>query len=278
MSSFLIMATDDGINVVDGNGMRQGYWIIKGYMADDPAYNPNNTVEEGNYKNNLKEGVWKRYYPNGKLRSEIMYEANRPNGKYSIYYENGVLEETGTWARNKNTGSFKRYHSNGNLQQEFFFAESGKRNGVQRYFHENGQLALEVNIVNGKEEGEMRRFNEAGKLIEVKVLNDGVLKPGSIKTFEKSPVVIKEDKKPEATKTQVTEKHTPNEAYKFEPDGYNVLYNEQQQVTQIGQFKNGRLWEGKWYRYNQDGILARIEIYRNGKYIGTGIIDEEDEE
>ena len=272
--SVVATAAGDGLNVVDSNGQRQGYWIIKGYMADDPAYNPNATVEEGSFKNNLKEGVWKRFYPNGKLRSDITYEANRPNGKYSIYYETGVLEEGGTWNRNKNVGEFKRFHSNGNMQQDFFFADSGKRNGVQRYFHENGQLALEVNILNGKEEGEMRRYNEKGKLIEVKVLNDGVLKPGSIRTYEKTPVEIKAEKQPQAiTSAGGGVKDTPNNAFTFEPNGYNILYNETQQVTQIGQFNNGRLWEGKWYRYNQDGILVRIEIYRNGKYIGTGVLE-----
>jgi hypothetical protein len=37
---------------------------------------------------------------------------------------------------------------------------------------------------------------------------------------------------------------------------------------------NGRLYDGKWYRYNTDGILIRIEIYKGGKFIGLGVIGE----
>jgi hypothetical protein len=31
-------------------------------------------------------------------------------------------------------------------------------------------------------------------------------------------------------------------------------------VTQSGEFQQGRLYDGKWYRYNSDGLLIRIEI------------------
>lgn len=260
-------------NATDDQGNRQGYWIIKGYMVDDISFGPNATVEEGNYIDNKKEGLWKRYYPSGSLRSEITYSNNRPFGPYTIYYENAQVEEAGIWHRNKNIGDFNRFYENGQAQQSFFFADNGKRNGVQKYFHENGQLELEVNIVNGKEEGVMRRFNPDGSLREEKILKDGILEPGSIKTFNNSE---KSKVKPKET-LQVTEDaiDEPNEAHSFKPNGYNILYNKSQQVTQVGEFKNGRLWNGKWHRYNSNGILIRIEVYKNGKYIGTGVIEAE---
>lgn len=280
--SDLVHADMREINQVDENGMRQGYWIIKGYMVNDDAFGPNATVEEGSYFNNRKEGVWKKYYPSGILRSEITYKSNRPNGAYTIYYSNGQVEEKSQWVRNKNVGAFVRFYPNGEPQQSFFFADNGKRNGVQKYYYENGQLALEVNIRNGKEEGEMRRYYENGKLKETKVLNGGELNPESIRTYrgnapKKEQVsntaadVNKE--RPSAERSAAK----PNEAITFEPDGHNILYNAAQQITQVGDFRNGRLWNGKWYRYNKDGILVRIEIYKDGKYIGTGVIEEEKE-
>lgn len=269
------------LNQVDDKGLRQGYWIIKGYMSEEMDFSANATVEEGNYINNFKEGLWKKYYPDGTIHSEITYVNDRPYGPYTIYYDNGQVEEKSTWHRNKNVGEFKRFHENGEPQQEFFFADSGKRNGVQRYFHENGQLALEVNIVNGKEEGAMRRYYENGKLKEVKTLNNGAVKKGSTRTFggnaprEKKTTTPEQEEEVIVSASPEEDEHT-NEAHKFEPNGHNILYNALQQVTQVGDFKNGRLWNGKWYRYNQDGILVRIEIYKNGKYIGTGVIDEEE--
>lgn len=265
------------LNQVDDNGLRQGYWIIKGYMADDAEFGPNDTVEEGQYVDNLKEGVWKRYYSNGNLRSEITYSKNRPFGQYSIFYENGQLEESSTWHRNKNVGSFKRFYSNGQPQQEFYFADNGKRNGQQKYFYENGQIALDVNIQNGKEEGEYKRYFENGDLKEARKFEGGVTLDGTIKNYAKTG---KAAPKAEPIEKEVIETEAavdaPNEAQKFSPNGHNILYDTNQQITQVGDFKNGRLWNGKWYRYSVEGILVRIEIYRDGKYIGTGVIDEND--
>lgn len=285
MSALFVFSKDMSgeYNNVDENGLKQGYWIIKGYMQPALEYPADATIEEGLYEDNQKEGLWKRYYANGHLRSEITYVSNKPYGPYAVYYKNGQLEEKGTWHRNKNVDNFERYHENGEPQQKFFFADNGKRNGVQQYFHDNGQLELEINIVNGKESGKMTRYYPDGKIKETKVLKDGILESGSIKKHQHTR--FKSQPEPEAVKPptveerkkegEVQEKEATNSASNFRPNGYNTMYNKARQVTQIGEFKNGRLWNGRWNRYNSDGILIRIEIYKNGKYIGTGVISEE---
>jgi len=164
------------INKTDAKGQRQGYWIIKGDMVNDAAYKPESKVEEGRYSDNRKDGLWKKYWPNGKLRSAINYQQGKPSGEYELYYENGITEEHGFWANNKNINDFKRFYENGNPQQHFLFADNGKRNGMQKYYHENGRMALEVNIVNGAESGVMRRYNPDGTLIEEKVFENGIVK------------------------------------------------------------------------------------------------------
>lgn len=287
LSSIMLLAglshasNDVALNTVDEQGLRQGYWIIKGYMSDKPDYPANITVEEGEYVNNKKEGSWKHYWPNGNMKTEIVYHHNRPNGAYKVFYENGQLEEEGIWERSKNIGEFRRFYENGKPQQEFYFADSGKRNGIQKYYHENGQLELEVNIINGKESGVMKRFNPDGSIKQEMVLENGLLKEGSIKNHRTNKNPVEKPKVEEiydiaedAPETEKAEDKT-NSAYNFKPNGYNILYNEGQQVTQIGEFKNGRLWNGKWHRYNRDGILVRIEIYKSSRYIGTGVIEDE---
>ena len=57
------------LNITDGHGMKQGYWIIKGYMISTSDYNPNATVEEGEYVDNKKIGLWKKCLPAGTLKS-----------------------------------------------------------------------------------------------------------------------------------------------------------------------------------------------------------------
>ncbi len=276
--SSLAVQISSEINKVDGKGQRQGYWIIKGDMVNEPAYKPENKVEEGRYTDNRKEGRWKKYWPNGKLRSEINYAAGKPTGEYQLFYENGKTEEHGFWASNKNTGDFKRYYDNGNPQQHFLFADNGKRNGLQKYYHENGKMALEVNIINGSESGVMRRYNPDGALIEEKVFENGVLKQSKTMGATKPQVAAAKDpydKNVGSVQSKATNDKT-NAAETFKPDGFNTLYNKNGDVTQSGEFKEGRLFNGKWYRYSNDGILVRIEIYRGGTFIGTGVISEEE--
>lgn len=271
-------ASSGEVNRTDGNGLRQGFWIIKGYMVDEPGYSANVTVEEGHYINGTKEGHWKRYYPSGQLRNEITYRNGTPYGPYTIYYPNGQIEERGNWHRNKNVGEFERFYEDGQKQQEFYFSDSGKRNGTQTYYHDNGQIALVVDVINGKEDGEMHRFNPDGKLKETKVLSGGELEPGSIRKYRNAPhqrsTVATENAS--LTVDAVAEEAQPNDAYRFEPNGHNILYNKAQQITQAGEFKNGRLHNGRWYRYNPNGLLVKIEIYQEGRYLGTGVIDDSD--
>lgn len=267
-----------GENTTDTNGLRQGHWVIRGFMTSLDGYKAQDIVEEGNYEDNHKQGLWKRYSPEGWLKSEITFVDNRPKGDYTIYYSNGKVEEDGAWVRNRNTGSFKRYYPNGKLQQEFEFTSTGKRNGVQKYYHENGQLELEVSVVNGKEHGMMRRYYEDGTLKEEKRMNAGILEEGSRKTYPKpgeEPEVIEMLDVADDAKTTTPTDDQPNEAMGFRPNGQNTLYNKANQTTQVGDFRNGRLWDGKWHRYNSDGILVRVEIYKAGKYVGSGVIEEE---
>lgn len=275
------MYEGDTINMVDVNSKKQGYWIIFGRMKNVPGFSADQRIEEGEYVNSKKQGLWKKYYPNEQLKSEITYKNNRPSGTYKLFYENGNVEEEGVWKNNRQTGKFKRYYQSGQVMQDFSFAENGKRNGEQLYYHENGQLEVKVNIVEGKEEGLMQRWYPNGDLKEEKVFNGGVVDPASVKTYEPTqPVVEVEEEKliPEKT-TTVNTTDQPNQGASTAPlrgipDGYNKLYNKNRVISQDGYFKNGKLIDGKWYRYDNNGILIRIEIYKNGVYIGDGVIEE----
>lgn len=56
----------------------------------------------------------------------------------------------------------------------------------------------------------------------------------------------------------------------FKPNGYNKIYNDNDEIWQDGEYKNGKLWNGKVYIYDSDGILLRILIYKEGIYEADG--------
>ncbi|MFM9983792.1 MAG: toxin-antitoxin system YwqK family antitoxin, partial [Flavobacteriales bacterium] len=152
-------------------------------------------------------------------------------------------------------------------------------NGIQKYYHENGKMSMEVNIVNGAESGVCKRYNPDGTLAEEKTFENGAVKKGSTKKHKtvKAASTSKDPYDKKVGKQSVVTEDQTNKAQVFMPNGFNTLYDKNGNVTQSGEFKEGRLYDGKWYRYNSDGLLIRIEIYKGGKYIGNGVINDDDQ-
>lgn len=268
---------NDTINYTDENNLKQGFWKIWGKTKRLPDYDPDQVVEEGPYKNSRKMGLWKKFFASGKIKSEITYVNNRPNGNYKIYYQNGEVEEEGSWKNNRNTGEFKRYYENGQMSQNFVFNATGKRDGKQEYFYENGQLMIDADISNGKENF-VKEYYENGDLKAEKSFVDGKLDAENSKTYEpKEPIKDREieelEKAPE--KVITIEKDEKANTGTFDGNGYKKMYNRNKQISKDGTFKNYRLMDGKWYKYNEDGILIGIEIFKKGKYIGDAPLPKE---
>lgn len=262
-------------NKVDEKGWKQGHWVITAAMKATPGFKPEQVVEEGDYKDDKKIGIWKSYWPNNNIKSEIEYKNNRPNGSFKTYYENGKLEEEGTWKNGVYTGSFKRYYSNGQIAQDKTFNAAGKTEGPVTYWYPNGKKELEFTTKNGIEEGNLIRYYPNGDVKETMNFSGGQVQEGTRKEMKmvNPPVTI--DETPDLVKKEA--KTDPNlkanAAQQKVKDGYNKLYDDQNRLVQDGEFKNGVLQNGKWYKYDKNGILMKIEIYKNGKYQGDGQID-----
>ncbi len=267
--------TFDNKNYTDELGRRQGYWIILGFSSSDDGYMANQKVEEGEYIDNKRSGLWKKFYPSGGIQSEINYVENHPYGSYITYYPNNRVEEAGYWTANKNTGDFKRFYENGQLAQEFNFNSHGKRDGLQKYYYPDGTLQCAVEIDNGVAHGSYKVYYPNGELLEEKRMTNGEVEPGSSMGYNSSKPIKKEINLPELSRDETTPNKSdqPNLA-EFKSNGFNTLYNNNKQITQVGDFVEGRLWNGKWYKYDEDGILRRHEVYKEGRFIGYGIIDD----
>lgn len=266
----------DTVNRSDDAGRKQGWWRITAPKPEKPDYTDGQLIEEGRYVNNKREGIWRRYWPNGKPMSEITYVAGLPRGAYKTYYPDGRPEEQGSWDLDRNTGTFKRWHPNGQLAQDFVFNQYGLRDGVQRYYHENGKLEVEVTIKEGREEGVLKRYYANGDLQQMAEFNNGVINAENSRYIR--PVHKAEEPKPDAAAkpapTRSAEEIT--NAVMFRENGFNTLYDKQLRLSQQGEFKEGKLWNGKYYRYGQQGVLYRIEVYINGRFAGTAPISDED--
>jgi antitoxin component YwqK of YwqJK toxin-antitoxin module len=259
------------VNQTDDQGRKQGHWVFLGKYKNLPGYAPEDPVEEGDFLDNRKTGMWISYYPGKKVKSEIEHKMGRPNGKYLKYYENGQLEEKGTWQGNKYVESFERYHENGQLAQKKTFNSAGKTEGKVEYYFENGKPELVYTSKNGVESGPATRYYPNGDVKEEIVYADG-----AVTNRVEKKMVNPEYKEPvKDTKAAPTTQGTTNtaEGSKLPKDGYAKTYNANQDLEMDGEFKGGKLWNGKWYKYDKNGLLYKIEIYKNGKYFGDGVLE-----
>jgi len=252
------------LNQTDASGRKQGAWIYDGAMLKDPAFASYAKVEEGDYLHDQKKGVWKRYWPDGQVRSEITFVQGKPLGPYKLFYANGRLEEEGNWQEGKHIQNMRRYYANGKLKEELVYDVEGTKQGMQRFYHENGKLALEVPMDQGAEHGIQRRFDAEGALLEERQFENGKTKAGGVKSFMTS-----EQTKAANMAGQMPGKdHQTNAAQPFNPNGYNVLYNQAGQVTMSGDFINGQLYNGRIQHYDENGLAAGTEIFTRGRSSG----------
>ncbi|HEU4716465.1 MAG TPA: hypothetical protein VFU15_01475 [Bacteroidia bacterium] len=265
--------TPDSKNFVDPSGKRQGWWVITGKMRPDlKGYGPDAKVEEGNYKDSQKTGVWTEYYANGNKKSELTYVNNRPNGHAVMYNDNGKKSEEGTWVGTRWTGPYTLYYDDGTPRQSFNYNQLGRRDGTQTYYHPNGKVAITVDMKDGKETGWKKEYDENGNLIRETYFNDGVIDASKTKTYNVPPAPV--SKAPEEDKMKKTPPPPPDPNFKpnkgvFNGEGDWILYKNGQ-ITMKGTFHKNRLVDGEERIYDGNGMLVRIKLYKNGQYVGDG--------
>ncbi|MFD1551553.1 hypothetical protein DNU06_03390 [Putridiphycobacter roseus] len=261
-----IKQTDVEINKKDDKGRKQGPWVILGKDRPEQGFPENGKIEEGVYVDNRKNGFWTKYFKDGKTPRIIgEFIDGRPKGQYTKMYSNGIVKEEGTFKDGHQEGSFKTYYENGNVAQEKNFNINGLEEGPQTYYHPNGQVEFEFNKKQGITKGTATRYSEDGQVVEIIQYNEkGEVATREVKEIKTKPIKVEEGTGgPSGSSGNMRGKT-------FERDGYNKVYNENEELWLDGKFKNAKLWDGKLYKYDADGILLKIEVWKNGKYHSDG--------
>lgn len=266
----------DTINYTDVAGKKQGKWVLFGKHKPNTCFASNQKAEEGAYKENRKTGVWMEYFCNGNAKNKITFVNGRPDGYAIVYYENGKVQEEGQWKNNRWVGNLKQYYDNGQVQHNFNYNAAGKREGAQTYNHDNGQTAIKATFADGKETGVVKEYNTDGSIKAEKTFNNGNVDVASIKIYE-SKKEAKTEAADNAPKLTLKADEKPNDAAASKGpmvlNGEHTLYDKNKNITKQGEFKDNRLMNGKAYIYDDNGILSRVAIYKNGVYVGDGVVE-----
>jgi antitoxin component YwqK of YwqJK toxin-antitoxin module len=92
--------------VIEGNywrGFEDGYWF---YELGDHR-------EEGEYIEGMRDGEWKSYYTNGKLKFEGKFIEDNPHGEHIWYWDNGKLRDKGNYIMGRKHGDWITYNIDG---------------------------------------------------------------------------------------------------------------------------------------------------------------------
>lgn len=99
-----------------------------------------NTLEEEYYVvNGKKEGLYKKYYPDGSLRKTCFYLNDEINGDFIKFYQNGTLKYKIPYVNGYKNGKYIRYYENGNIETEATYLNN-LLEGECRNYYENQQL------------------------------------------------------------------------------------------------------------------------------------------
>lgn len=87
--SFRVNDRGDTLNCIDKADKKQGKWINHyDQLRGEPGFE-----EEGEYKNNLKEGTWRIYDLNGVLTGIESYKWGNKNGAQQYFYQGEIIRE-----------------------------------------------------------------------------------------------------------------------------------------------------------------------------------------
>lgn len=237
----------DTLNQFDENNYRHGYWLIK--TDNTPAKNREDQLFlEGRYFHGLKTNIWLTYFNNNLIKKE-KYNSN--------HLEHDI-----------------QYNSNGNVIEECYFDQDGKLIQGQKYQYRiiNGKNTL---VYHGNLGSNYKLLN--GEYYDSTyecwfTFKDSLGKYYSTPSNDCDTVKLKRAKSP--TLCDPTNLPIPANDQSSVPKLHDpYIGKDSKQISEDGEYRNGKLWNGKKYVYDKNGMLQRIEIYKEGKYAGDAQMD-----
>ncbi|NTW25588.1 MAG: toxin-antitoxin system YwqK family antitoxin [Lentimicrobium sp.] len=223
-------------NKVDDKGLKQGLWLEKSGV----------TYSEGNYLNNLKDGLWLTHAVENDMLIQVEnYKQGIKNGIFVEISKQGNLVSEQYFTNNIPDGPHRIYGPGGSPLAVNNYRE-GQLHGIQVVYYENlRKKSEESNYVNGVKDGLSRWYNTEGNiLVEYNYVN-GLLE-GEQKSFYSNKNI----------RTSEIYKNNQNE-------GAYLEYHENGSVKVTGEYKAG-LKDGKWIEYDENGKIIKTSVFAKG--------------
>ena len=186
----------------------------------------------------IQNGVKKEYYPNGKVKAEIIYKDGKPNGPATTYYENGKKDSEIAYQEGIPVGRGIFYFEDGNLKEEIAYFDGLNDMKIRNYYL-NKNLYLASRKKNGKWVETTQEYAPNGQLLkEIRFDENGGIKE---------------------------EKVYGSDGNSFK-DGILVQYHPNGKASMETPYRDGQT-NGMGKQYNEEGRAVAEIFYKDGKEI-----------
>lgn len=222
-----LIVKKDTVNLVDSLGKRQGKWILLGADLPESGVLADSKAEEGCYFNNQKIGPWKRFNKEGNKVIALVYYKFNPTGTTAI--REAIFPN--------------KYHSNGN----------------RSLFHYPGKCPNKANIIRFDEQETILELTEFDSLGNEMIIITR-MEQNAMDELSYFNVAENFSKLTEQNKDLIEQ---------FDFKGLNGTYviDLHHKIFQLGEFKNGTLWNGKQCELDDVMNLLEARIVVNGVYM-----------
>lgn len=125
-------------------------------------------IFEAEISNGKYNGIMKRYYDNGNIKSLSTFENDLENGLFQGFFENGSLNFKGYSYNDLKNGEYYQYYDNGQLEFNTHY-KNDKPEGLLEAYFKNGKRKAVCYLKNGKKDGLFYRYDSTGKLISKEI-------------------------------------------------------------------------------------------------------------
>ena len=114
----------------------------------------------------LKQGFWRQTDEEGRLKYEGQFKDDIPYGEFKRFDVNGKLQTISYISDNGRRSFTRSFHPNGNVMSEGLYINQ-KKDSLWRFIDEAGNLLTTETYQNGIRNGEMKAYHPDGQIIEI---------------------------------------------------------------------------------------------------------------
>ncbi len=156
----MIQAQSDTIfNQTDSKGLKQGYW--------KKCYPNGNLMYKGYFRNGKPDGELRRYYESGALKVVMVFTGTSDSCRSVLYYENGKFAARGNYIGTvkDSTWEYFSFYDQAVKSRETY--RSGKKNGFSFHYFPDGTASERTEWKDDRKNGSWERYY-ANKSVMIK--------------------------------------------------------------------------------------------------------------